>query len=134
MRNDTRLVRIRDRELFVLNEPLRVVDVVLQVSDALVNLSLRLHNRLSHLLSHEAGVRVLVLREDLLEVAQLFKSASDARVTLGILVAEALIGAVNQTFKLLATHSLKRPVQFIVLGVQGTEDGTHRCNNEVYYN
>jgi len=87
------------------------------VADALVYLRLRLNNRLTHFLCHEAGILCLVFRKDLLQVAQLLKATLDACQALSVFVAEALVGAIDKTLKLLATDSLESPMQLVVLRI-----------------
>ena len=99
------------------------------MADTFVDFSLGLRQRFSHFLGHQSGIFVFVFGEDLLQVAQLLESSLDTRVPLRILVAESLIGAINQTFEIFAAQSLERPMELVVFGVDGSEDGAHcvRC-------
>ena len=87
------------------------------MSDTFINLTFCLCNRLSHFLSHETSVFRFVFREDLLEVAKLFKAALYTRMSLCILVAKAVIRAIDYTFKLFGANSLERPMQLIVFRI-----------------
>ena len=89
------LIRIYDVKFFILHEPLRILDVVLQVADALVYFSLRLSNWFAHFLGHQSGILVFVFCEDLLKIAKFLEAALDARMSLGIFVSEALIGSID---------------------------------------
>ncbi len=95
MSDDSRLIGIHYVQLLVSHKALRVVDVVLEVGDAFINFTLRLHNRLSHLLSHQLGVVMFVFPQNVLQVTQFFKSPSKSTMTLSVFVSKPLIGAIE---------------------------------------
>ena len=125
MSNQACLIWIDDVKFLILDKPLRVLNIVFQMADALVYFCLRLRNWLSHLLSHEAGVPVFVFCEDLLQITKFIEAALETGMSLSIFVSEALIRTIDQVLEIFAAHSLKRPVQLIVFRIYGTEYSTH---------
>ena len=99
------------------------------MADTLIDFPFGLSQRFPHLLCHQSGIFVLVFREDLLQIAQFLESSLDTRVSLRILVAESLIGAIDETFEIFAAQSLECPMQLVVFRVDGSKDGAHfvRC-------
>ena len=95
MRDYTVLGVVHHPELLICHKLARIVDVVLQVADALVDLAAGLRDGLAHFLGHECGVFLLSLSQNVLKIAQLFKPAIQASLTLEVLVAEALIRSLN---------------------------------------
>ncbi len=95
MSDDSRLIGVDYVELLVSHKALGVVDVVLKVTDALIDFTLCLRNRLSHLLSHQLGVVMFVFPQNILQVTQFFKSPSKSTMTLRVFVSEPLIGAIE---------------------------------------
>ena len=78
MSNNACLSLIGNIEGLVLKETLRIVDVILEVSDALIDLSFSLKNRLSHLLSHQRGICLLILSKDVLKVSKFLEATLEA--------------------------------------------------------
>jgi len=72
--DDTRLALVSNLEGLISKEALSVVDIVLQVRNAFVDLSLCLCDRLAHFLGHESSIGVLVFAKNFLQVAQLLKA------------------------------------------------------------
>ena len=89
MRDKSILFLIEHLKLLILQEPLRVVNVVLHLSDALLNFPLGLGEGLAHFLNNQRRIRLLVLSENLLQYFKLFEAALKLRVASGVLVAEA---------------------------------------------
>ena len=125
MCDDATLGRVKHIELLVLQESLAVLNVPLQVGDALVDFAFRLSHRFAHLLSHEGRISRFVLSEYVLQVAKLLEAALKSRVPLRVLVAETLVGTVNHFFEFTIGNGLKRPVQLVVLRVDRSERHTH---------
>ena len=126
MRDDSGLVWVHNRQFLVLNEALGVVNVPLHVRNALVDLGLSLHDRLAHFLSDQARVHGSILREDVLQIAQLFKPSMNALVTFCILHAEALVRAFQSLVKLTIGYSFEGAVKLVVFRVDRPERHTHR--------
>lgn len=105
--DSTSLVRVDHVKLFILQESLRVINIILQLDDALVYLGLRLDDGLTHFLSHEASIGLLVLCEYLLKAGKFFKAFLNLSQPLRVHFFEALMGAINCAIKLPATHHIK---------------------------
>lgn len=87
------------------------------MGDAFVDLSLSLKNRLTHLLGDQTGILCFVFRKDLLEVTHFLESTTQTGVTLGILVAEALVRTVDVLLELVVADGLKGTVELVVFRV-----------------
>lgn len=72
-----------------------IVNVILQVADALVDLTEGLSDRFAHFLGHQCGILLLSISENVLKISQLFESSIQASLSLEVLVAEALIRSFN---------------------------------------
>ena len=82
MSNEARLVRINDVKLLICQESLRVLNVILHVRDAFVNLSQRLSDWLAHLLSDKPCIFLLVFGQNGLQVANFFEPSRQSCVSL----------------------------------------------------
>ena len=69
MSYNSALVRIDDIKLLVCNESLSIIDIPLEMRDTLINLSLGLRDRLSHLLGHQFCVFSFIFLQDLLQIS-----------------------------------------------------------------
>ena len=69
MSYNSALVRIDDIKLLVCNESLSIIDIPLEMRDTLINLSLGLRDRLSHLLGHQLCVFSFIFLQDLLQIS-----------------------------------------------------------------
>jgi len=98
MSDDSSLVLVLDCQLFILQEAFRVVDVVLQEVDALIDFAFRLCNWFTHFLSNQPGVSRLVLLQDILQITHFLEPTVETQMPLSVLVAETLVGAVNVFF------------------------------------
>ena len=74
MRDNTALGRINNVQLLILEEPLSVVNVPLQVGHAFVDLTLRFTDWLAHFLGDQSCIGRLVLPQNVLKVAQFLES------------------------------------------------------------
>jgi len=104
-------------ELLFLKPLISVVDVVVDMLDTLVDLSLCLGNRFSHLESDQLSVFLPVLSQDLLKVAHLFKSAWQSLVSDVDLLLVALVGSVHLALQAGRGESLEGLVDFVVFRV-----------------
>ena len=82
-------------KVLICQELARIVNVILQVADALVDLAEGLCDGLAHFLGHQCGILLLSFAENVLKISQLFESTIQASLPLEILVAEALIRSLN---------------------------------------
>ena len=69
MSYNSALVRIDDIKLLVCNESFSIIDIPLEMRDTLINLSLGLRDRLSHLLGHQFCVFSFIFLQDLLQIS-----------------------------------------------------------------
>lgn len=95
MGNYTILGIVLHPQVLICQKLARIVNVILQVADALVDLAEGLSDRLAHFLSHQCGILLLSFAENVLKISQLFESTIQASLSLEVLVAEALIRSFN---------------------------------------
>ena len=113
---------VRQRELLVLEEALRVLQVVLDVGDAAVNLGLGLKRRLAHLLCDEPGKLGFVRSHDLAESLELVEASVKAGLSAAVLSSVGLVRALDAGLELCVGHRLDGGDQLVVLGVDGAEE------------
>ena len=112
-------------KLLIFKEPVCVLFVVLEMSHAFFDFGGRLCDWFAHFLTNEACVVRLVFLKDRVEGVKFIIAFLHLCGTFGVVESVALITSFDYLLKLIFVYSLKGPVQLVVLGVEGTENGAH---------